>query len=296
MILFLLPLLVLATPPAHYVKEWKSVRNDDCGRMLFLSQRLRQHQYAFTPQDLKRVEACEKKLFPTEALHARIPDRIVRISAHDILKSHATPERAFIPSGIWYIGFVPHLSDFARKLHGQLPDAPETDFSFGRIVRKDAFWIEAREHQAPHAAKPLVRVTFDEARAVCQKAGGDLPDEDQWEIAARGAAYYRPFSFGESLPAQCFGLDGETCGSRREAVDVSPWGVWLMGSGVAEWVRPSPSRPAIANGMAITRGGASQDPYFWNLVAVRRVVAAQTRSERIGFRCVFSASKPSATP
>lgn len=287
-----LAFLLLAAPPAHYVEEWKAAGDDDCGRLLFLAQRLEHHRYSFSPRDIERIAACEKKLFPSRVANLRVLDRNVAIGARTIMAHHETPARVYLPAGVWFIGFVPYLRPYVQRLHAQLPAgaAPGTDFSFGIFVRRDSFWIETREHPSSGPAHPHVRVTFDEARAVCRKLGGDLPDEEQWEIAARGASYYRMFPFGESIPPACFGQSGDVCGARRESGDISPWGVWNMGSSVAEWVLASPRQSAVPAGMAVTRGGSSRDPYFWNLVAVRRIVSAQTRSDAIGFRCVWPGS------
>lgn len=281
-------LFLLIAPPSHYLEQWRTLRNPDCGRLLFLASRLQHHRHIFSPHDVKRIDFCKRKLFPGELLNLRSQPPFIGLDARGILANHETPSRVYVPAGVWYIGFVPYLVPFARKLHAQLPaPGPHIDFSFGMIVRREPFWIETKEHSFGDSSKPMVRVTFEEARAICKKLGGDLPDEDQWEIAARGTEYYRQFSFGESVPPVCVGRSGEACGSLRETVDISPWGVWHMGSGVAEWVLPSSARSVVPTGMAITRGGSSRDSYFWNLVPVRRIVSSQTRSQEIGFRCAW---------
>jgi formylglycine-generating enzyme required for sulfatase activity len=214
------------------------------------------------------------------------------VPARDHLKHHPVVDRVTIPGGLWYVGFVPFLTDFARLQYAGLPDGekggPAPDFGFGRFVRKEAFSIETREFPASTKTpgRPRVKVTFEEAREHCRKAGGDLPDEEQWEAAARGASYYRPFPFGESIPATCHEKTGPQCADEKTLLDLSPWGVWNMGSGVAEWVRPTSSRPVPAT-MGITKGGTTGDHFYWNIVPARRLVSMQTRSDAIGFRCVF---------
>ena len=53
------------------------------------------------------------------------------------------------------------------------------------------------EH-APLPELPVVQLTFREARDYCRFAGGDLPSEAQWELAAHGGSR-RSFPWGERL-------------------------------------------------------------------------------------------------
>ncbi len=290
---FLFLAILLAAPPAHYLEQWKTVRGDDCGEVLFLAGRLKKFQYKFSTAEQDRILACEKRVFPVKGTGELGPNHVFLVPARNQIAEHPERRLARIPAGIWYVGFVPFLVDFARRQFQALPEAERTgnapDFGFGRHVKKDAFLIETQEH--PDGRGPRVRVTFDEARELCKKAGGDLPDEEQWEIAARGASYYRPFPFGEAIPMPCFGRTGPQCAKDKTHLDLSPWGLWNLGSGVAEWVLPVPTR-SVPTGMSITKGGTTGDHYYWNIVPARRLVPSQTRSDAIGFRCVFPEKHP----
>jgi len=300
---FLFLTILLAAPPAHYLEQWKAVRKDDCGELLFLSGRLKKFQHKFTAQEQETILSCEKRVFPVKGLGEVGPNHVFLVPAREQIAEHPERPLARIPAGIWYVGFVPFLADFARRQFQALPEAEagdSPDFGFGRYVKKPAFLIETREHGdlgsrgnggGRKLAGPRVQVTFDEARELCKKAGGDLPDEEQWEIAARGASYYRPFPFGESIPMPCFGKTGPQCAKDKTPLDISPWGVWSLGSGVAEWVLPAPSR-LVPTAMSVTKGGTTGDHFYWNIVPARRLVPSQTRSDAIGFRCVFPEKHP----
>lgn len=52
-----------------------------------------------------------------------------------------------------------------------------------------------RQQAGETGTEPVVDVTWDQARAACQRLGGVLPTEAQWEYTARGGSRW-PWSFG----------------------------------------------------------------------------------------------------
>ncbi len=282
---------LLSSPPPHILEQWKTLDRENCGQLLFSAYRLKKYQHKFEDAENQLIMDCEKKVFSVPGLSDNVPHSVFLVPIPDLHKSLTPARRALLPAGIWHVGFNPFLVHFAQTLYKGLPEAEKhdqtPDFTFRRYIRVESFQMETRERTDPRRKnRLLVNLTFEQAREICRKEGGDLPTEDQWEIAARGAATFRSFPFGESIPIPCFGLSGPECGTRKSALDISPWGIVNMGSGVAEWVLPSPSRPPVP-GRVITRGGTSVDHFYWNLVAARRLHPADTRSESIGFRCVF---------
>jgi formylglycine-generating enzyme required for sulfatase activity len=160
--------------------------------------------------------------------------------------------------------------------------------------------------------EPAVHITFHEAQAFCQWAGGRLPSDAQWVLAAyteQRASPPPPFERGRHHPfptgeqpagAQCL----EDCGpqARQRAiahgatllrgygharVTATPAGVnglHDMGANVWEWVDEPPV--AAGNAERRTRGGS-----WWYGAAQMRAdhlqsKPADTAVVYIGFRCV----------
>jgi formylglycine-generating enzyme required for sulfatase activity len=123
-----------------------------------------------------------------------------------------------------------------------------------RIVILSAYALAATEtteeqcvkvgpHQSQQCAagstRPVVNINWNEARAVCQQAGGDLPTEAQWEYATRGGSRF-PWSFGDDEGLLKYyawyadnAKDRQPAGQRRP----NPLGLYDMHGNVFEWVR-----------------------------------------------------------
>ena len=158
--------------------------------------------------------------------------------------------------------------------------------------------------------KPVHNITWDNARAVCQLMGGDLPTEAQWEFAGRadnneGAvwevdsnksvddyAVYRKNSYKMGKKSPAYGP--QPVASKKP----NAWGIYDMSGNVAEWTRDkyfmfsfwvesaNPSG-AVMGYSKVYKGGSwkdnesalnltngdDEDPRYW--------------SDAIGFRCVF---------
>lgn len=168
---------------------------------------------------------------------------------------------------------------------------------------------------------PVVNVTWFDAEAFCKWLGRRLPNEAEWERAARGIDNWRfaftnilgmPFEwnaiyhgspisfceascplqnfwgtvndgFAETAPVGVFGYDSSKgFGVQDMAGNVSEW--------VSNWYDPNAysdgndvNGPASPTGVKVYRGGSWADPPTRN--ADRHSLAPDQSTDRVGFRC-----------
>ena len=96
-----------------------------------------------------------------------------------------------------------------------------------------------RQQCAAGSTRPVVRIDWNEARTICQQAGGDLPTEAQWEYAARGGSRF-PWSFGDDEGLLKY--YAWYAGNAKEVQEArqlrpNPLGLYDMHGNVGEWVR-----------------------------------------------------------
>jgi formylglycine-generating enzyme required for sulfatase activity len=176
-----------------------------------------------------------------------------------------------------------------------------------RVVEAGPLWIDAFEATAaalagdagPALSDPLRAasgVTRDEAAAYCARAGGRLPTEDEWMVAASGLGGHR-YPWGET-GAVCrraaFGLVHGPCSLEGDGPDTvgahadgdSIHGVHDLAGNVAEWVAPRPEAPRVG----IAKGGSWRSELAAELrVWARLAVDPAARDDRIGVRCAYDA-------
>jgi formylglycine-generating enzyme required for sulfatase activity len=155
---------------------------------------------------------------------------------------------------------------------------------------------------------PVVLVSWEDAKAFCAWAGKSLPNEAQWEKAARGVNG-KPYPWGNSWEAKK--ANTSESGLKQTAPfgsfkdDVSEYGVNDLGGNVSEWVEewfaPYPGNPMTSyeerNKYKILRGGSWDYAHSIANGYHRQYALPQSQMSAIGFRCVKAAdATPSPQP
>jgi serine/threonine-protein kinase len=146
---------------------------------------------------------------------------------------------------------------------------------------------------------PVLNVTWDQANAFCQNAGGRLPTEAEWEYAATGGDGRR-YPWGNDFDRTLVPVsvaDTQAVGSFPGGV--SPFGVYDMAGNVLEWVNdwysdgyyavspPENPQGPDAGVRKVLRGGSFGNPDANIYLTTRRFSRAPNGADvDIGFRCM----------
>jgi formylglycine-generating enzyme required for sulfatase activity len=151
---------------------------------------------------------------------------------------------------------------------------------------------------------PVVNVDWNMADTYCEWAGGRLPTEAEWEVAARGEKG-NIYPWGSDTPT-CNTAGFQDCAGGIPlpfmvgyfALGNSPWGAWDMAGNVWEWVNdwyePSPyTKDPVTNPIGpwsgeykVLRGGGWNSSAESLRSAMRLGTSASDAYWDVGFRCV----------
>lgn len=217
-------------------------------------------------QDLERIPVGNRKLYKNE-----LPQRKIYLNDYYIYKYDVT---------------VGQYKKFCSATNRTMPKIRH--FTINNV--------------SPHEqedAYPIVNVSWSDARAYAEWAGGQLPTEAQWEKAARGIDG-RYYSWGDEW-------DSTKCNNSHHTMripvgsnpqDKSPYGVMDMTGNVSQWcadwysnnyynISPRNNPTGPSNGAErVVRGGGGANGYWLARVSHREYFPPNVRGYGLGFRCV----------
>ena len=156
-------------------------------------------------------------------------------------------------------------------------------------VTNEKFKEQFPDHQFRKGAAqhPVTKVTWHQAKEYCEKNGGRLPTEPEWEKAARGEQAFI-YPWGDHKPKKrphpfYSGVVKKKVASNKQ--DVSAYGIHDMAGSVWEWTADS------QGSLKIIRGGLWNKhlDFEYSKTYEKATIPPGERLSFLGFRCVRSA-------
>ena len=176
--------------------------------------------------------------------------------------------RVEITKGFWMARRPVTVAAYKRLVKakiGKMPSAPGFNLKW-----------EKEDH-------PIVRITWEEAKVSCERVGGRLPSEAEWEYAARGGKEDLKYPWGDEISHFRANYEGKKGGTTPVgSYEANGFGLYDMAGNVWEWCAdwfdksyygssPEKDPPGPAGGTVRVLRGGSWLSYARNLRASLRL-------------------------